>query len=116
MWLSVEWDVGAQTGSDPSADLIARGKALSPPLVLVAVLLLGALVAQLRGRVEGAGVALVGLGGLGLLLCEVVGIGTDLAVARSLGGPEGPTVLLGGLTAAFGLGFASLAASSLVRR
>jgi hypothetical protein len=114
-WLSLRFDVGHATGSDPSADLLARGTALSPPLVLVGLVLAGTLLAQPRGAVGAAGRILAGLGGCALFLVGAVGLPVHLEVARSVGAPESTTVVLGVLTALFGLAFSAVAFGMLGR-
>lgn len=114
-WLSVRLDVGYLTGSDPSADLFARGTALSPPLLLVSILLAGSLLAQRRGSVGIVGATLAGFTGFGLLVFGSGLLPGHLAVARSVGAPESTTIVLGVLTALFGLCFSTVAVALLGR-
>ena len=114
-WLSVHYDVGYTTSSDPSADLIARGTALSPPLVLVVLLLLGTLLVQRQGAVGAVGTIITGLSGLCLFLVGAVALPAHLEVARSVGAPESTTIVLGILTALIGLTFSGMTVALLGR-
>ncbi len=103
---SARWGVGASPAGGPR-DMFLRGSALTPPLFLPVVLLLGSVWARGRGRRArvGAGVA-AAVGGL-FLAGSTANLPNDFAAAKAAGKPRW-------LTAALAVIHAGLAVALLV--
>ena len=91
--LSRLWGVGASPEGGPG-DMYLRGTALTPPLFLPAVLLVGAAVAREDGTAGRAGAGLVSLVGVAFLAGSTANLSNDFAAAESAGTPLALTAAL----------------------
>jgi hypothetical protein len=114
--LSLAYDVGAESGTGPAADLPFRGTGLAPPLFLPVVLVAAAALARVRGWPGALGAVVVGLAGIGFFLGGTLNLPNDVDAARAAGSPIGLTIAAGVLAAVFGLAFAALAGAELSAR
>jgi hypothetical protein len=84
--LSALWDVGASPEGG-AGDMFFRGTALTPPLFLPVLLLVGAAAARGDGRGARAGAAVVALVGAAFLAGSTLNLPNDFAAAESAGTP-----------------------------
>jgi hypothetical protein len=99
--LSARWDVGASP-EGAAGDMFLRGTALTPPLFLPAILVVGAAAARspgTRGRVGAGAVTLVASA---FLAGSTLNLPNDFAAARAAGTPLALTAGLAAVHAALG--------------
>lgn len=84
--LSALWDVGA-TPEGGAGDMFLRGTALTPPLFLPVVLVVGAAVARRSGTSGRVGAGLVALVAVAFLAGSTANLPNDFAAAESAGTP-----------------------------
>ena len=101
--LSFVFQVGAEPGGSPAADLPLRGTALAPPLFLPLALLVGAVLARRPGGTGLVGKALVLSVGFAFLAGSTFNLPNDLRAAEAVGSPPTLTFALGVLHLVLGL-------------
>ncbi len=84
--LSALWDVGASPEGG-AGDMFLRGTALTPPLFLPVLLLVGAAAARGEGRAARVGAGVVALVGAAFLAGSTLNLPNDFAAAESAGSP-----------------------------
>jgi hypothetical protein len=88
--LSALWHVGASPKGGPG-DMFLRGTALTPPLFLPVLLLVGAAAAREDGTHGRVGAGIVSLVGVAFLAGSTANLPNDFAAAESAGTPLGLT-------------------------
>jgi hypothetical protein len=91
--LSARWNVGASPTGGPS-DMFLRGTALTPPLFLPVVLLVGAAAAREPGGVGRVGAGAVSLVAIAFLAGSTANLPNDFRAADAAGTPRGLTASL----------------------
>jgi hypothetical protein len=91
--LSARWNVGASPGGG-AGDMFLRGTALTPPLFLPVVLLVGAAAAREEGTRGRVGAGVVSLVGLAFLGGSTANLPNDVKAARAAGTPVPLTITL----------------------
>ena len=84
--LSAVWKVGASPEGGPG-DMFLRGTALTPPLFVPALLVVGAVAARNDGAAGRAGVGIVSLISVAFLAGSTANLPNDFAAAASAGTP-----------------------------
>jgi hypothetical protein len=84
--LSARWKVGASPEGGPG-DMFLRGTALTPPLFLPALLVVGAVAGRNDGAAGRAGVGIVSLISVAFLAGSTANLPNDFAAAESAGTP-----------------------------
>ena len=100
-------------GGDPAKDALLRGTAATPPLVIVAVLVAGAVLARRPGRVGLGGTLAAGVVGLLFLAGSTFNLPNDLEAARAANLPVEVTYGLAGYTIAFSVVLLAQVAAAL---
>jgi hypothetical protein len=109
--LSARWGVGATPEGGPG-DMVMRGTALTPPLLLPAILLAGAAAARRDGAAGRIGAGLVSLVGAAFMAGSTANLPNDFAAARAAGTPRALTAALAAVHLALSL---ALLANALPR-
>ena len=91
--LSARWNVGASPDGGPS-DMFLRGTALTPPLFLPVVLLVGSMAAREPGPVGRVGAGAVSLVATAFLAGSTANLPNDFKAADAAGTPRGLTAVL----------------------
>lgn len=91
--LSAVWNVGASPEGG-AGDMFLRGTALTPPLFLPAILVVGVTLARRGGATGRAGAAMVSLVGAAFLAGSTANLPNDFAAAEAAGSPLALTAFL----------------------
>ena len=113
--LSAAWNVGASPEGGAS-DMFLRGTALTPPLFLPAILVVGAVAARRPGRVGRIGAGAAAIVGPAFLAGSTLNLPNDFAAARAAGSPLALTGLLAIVHIALSLGLLVNAVPRVVGR
>jgi hypothetical protein len=114
-WLSARWGVGASPEGGPS-DMFLRGTALTPPLFLPVVLLVGAAAARESGTVGRVGAAAVTLVGSAFLAGSTANLPNDFKAAKAAGTPRALTAVLAAIHATLAIALLANAVPRLTGR
>jgi hypothetical protein len=112
--LSARWRVGASPDGDPS-DMFLRGTALTPPLFLPALLLVGAAAARGDGTGGRVGAGVVSLVAAAFLAGSTLNLRNDFKAADAAGTPRALTAMLAAVHVSLAVGLLYNAGPRLIR-
>jgi hypothetical protein len=113
--LSAYWDVGASPEGGAS-DMWLRGTALTPPLFLPALLVIGAAAARADGRGRRIGSSIAAIVGLAFLGGSTANLPNDFAAAEAAGTPLALTAGLAAVHLALALALIANAGPTAIGR